>query len=67
MIIQGWYTRPILASIILVSLPLHAPPPPKVLRHHAQKGLMLRVLEKMVLRRIFGLKRDEVLGGWTNI
>jgi hypothetical protein len=26
----------------------------------------LRVLEKRVLRRIFGLNREEVAGGWGN-
>jgi len=27
----------------------------------------LRVFEKRVLRRIFGLKRDEVTGGWRKL
>jgi hypothetical protein len=27
----------------------------------------LRVCEKRVLRRIFGLKRDEVRGGWRKL
>jgi hypothetical protein len=27
----------------------------------------LRVFQKRVLRRIFGSKRDEVLGGWRNL
>jgi hypothetical protein len=27
---------------------------------------LLRVFENRVLRRIFGLKRDEVTGGWRN-
>jgi hypothetical protein len=27
----------------------------------------LRVFEKRVLRRIFGLKRDEVIGGWRKL
>jgi hypothetical protein len=27
----------------------------------------MRVLENMVLRRIFGPKRDEVLGGWRKL
>jgi hypothetical protein len=27
----------------------------------------LRVFENRVLRRIFGLKRDEVTGGWTKL
>jgi hypothetical protein len=27
----------------------------------------LRVFEKSVLRRIFGLKRDEVIGGWRKL
>jgi hypothetical protein len=27
----------------------------------------LRVLENRVLRRIFGLKRDEVTGGWRKL
>jgi hypothetical protein len=28
---------------------------------------MLRVFENRVLRRVFGLKRDEVTGGWRNL
>jgi hypothetical protein len=27
----------------------------------------LRVLENKALRRIFGLKRDEVIGGWRTL
>jgi hypothetical protein len=27
----------------------------------------LRVFENRLLRRIFGLKRDEVTGGWTKL
>jgi hypothetical protein len=27
----------------------------------------LRLFENRVLRRIFGLKRDEVTGGWRNL
>jgi hypothetical protein len=27
----------------------------------------LRVFENRVLRRIFGLKRDEVIGGWEKL
>jgi hypothetical protein len=27
----------------------------------------LRVLEKMMLRRVFGLKRDKVIGGWRKL
>jgi hypothetical protein len=27
----------------------------------------LRVFENKVLRRIFGLKRDEVIGGWRKL
>jgi hypothetical protein len=27
----------------------------------------LRVFENRVLRRIFGLKRDEVMGGWRKL
>jgi hypothetical protein len=27
----------------------------------------LRVFEKRVLRRIFGLRRDEVIGGWRKL
>jgi hypothetical protein len=27
----------------------------------------LRVFEKRVLRKIFGLKRDEVIGGWREL
>jgi hypothetical protein len=27
----------------------------------------LRVFENRVLRRIFGLKRDEIIGGWESI
>jgi hypothetical protein len=27
----------------------------------------VRVFEKRVLRRIFGLKRDEVIGGWSKL
>jgi len=30
-------------------------------------GKKLRVLEDMVLRRIFGPKRDEVTGGWRRL
>jgi hypothetical protein len=28
---------------------------------------MLRVFENRVLRRIFGQKRDEVIGGWRKV
>jgi hypothetical protein len=31
------------------------------------KGNKLRVLENRVLRRIFGLKRDEVMGRWRKL
>jgi hypothetical protein len=27
----------------------------------------LKVSENRILRRIFGLKRDEVMGGWKNM
>jgi hypothetical protein len=30
-------------------------------------GHRLRVFENRVLRRIFGLKRDEVMGGWRKL
>jgi hypothetical protein len=30
-------------------------------------GTETRVFESRVLRRIFGLKRDEVTGGWTKL
>jgi hypothetical protein len=32
-----------------------------------RKEYRLRVFENRVLRRIFGLKRDEVIGGWTEL
>jgi hypothetical protein len=32
-----------------------------------REGHRLRVFENMVLRRIFGSKRDEVTGGWRNL
>jgi hypothetical protein len=32
-----------------------------------RKEHRLRVFEKRVLRRIFGLKRDEVTGGWRKL
>jgi hypothetical protein len=28
---------------------------------------MLTVFENVVLRRICGLKRDEIMGGWTKL
>jgi hypothetical protein len=31
------------------------------------KGGTWRVFENRVLRRIFGLKRDEVIGGWRKL
>jgi hypothetical protein len=34
---------------------------------HPKGKNRLRVLQKMVLRRIFGPKRDEVTGGWTEL
>jgi hypothetical protein len=30
-------------------------------------GTRLRIFENMVLRRIFGLERDEVTGEWENV
>jgi hypothetical protein len=27
----------------------------------------LRMLENRILRRVFGPKRDEVMGGWRNV
>jgi hypothetical protein len=30
------------------------------------EGHRLRVFENRVLRRIFGHKRDEIIGGWRN-
>jgi hypothetical protein len=32
-----------------------------------REGHRLRVFENRVLRRIFGLKRDEVTGGWRKL
>jgi hypothetical protein len=32
-----------------------------------REELRLRVFENRVLRRIFGLKRDEVIGGWRKL
>jgi hypothetical protein len=32
-----------------------------------QEEHRLRVLENRALRRIFGLKRDEVMGGWEKL
>jgi hypothetical protein len=32
-----------------------------------RKEHRLRVFENMVLRRIFGLKMDEVMGGWRKL
>jgi hypothetical protein len=32
-----------------------------------RNGHKLRVFENMVLRRIFGTKRDGVMGGWRNL
>jgi hypothetical protein len=32
-----------------------------------REGQRLRVLENMVLRKIFGLKKDEVTGGWREL
>jgi hypothetical protein len=32
-----------------------------------RKGHRLRAFEKRVLRRILGLKRDEVIGGWRKL
>jgi hypothetical protein len=32
-----------------------------------RKGHRLRVFENRVLRRTFGLKRDEVIGGWRKV
>jgi hypothetical protein len=34
---------------------------------HVREEHRLRVFENMVLRRIFGLKRDEVTGGWRKL
>jgi hypothetical protein len=31
-----------------------------------KEGHRLRMFENRVVRRIFGLKRDEVMGGWRN-
>jgi hypothetical protein len=32
-----------------------------------RKGHRLRVIENRVLRKIFGLKKDEVIGGWRKL
>jgi hypothetical protein len=32
-----------------------------------REGHRLRVFEDMVLRRIFGLKRDKIIGDWTKL
>jgi hypothetical protein len=32
-----------------------------------KQELMLRVCENRVLRRVFGLKKDEVTGGWRKL
>jgi hypothetical protein len=34
---------------------------------HIEGGSRLRVFENRVLRRIFGLNRDEVTGEWGNL
>jgi len=34
---------------------------------HIEGGTRLRVFESMVLRRIFGPKRDEVTGEWRKL
>jgi hypothetical protein len=31
------------------------------------KGSTLRVFENRVLMKIFGLKRDEIIGGWRQL
>jgi hypothetical protein len=32
-----------------------------------REGHRLRIFENMVMRRIFGTKRDEVTGGWRDL
>jgi hypothetical protein len=32
-----------------------------------QKGHILRVFDNLVLRHIFGPKRDGIIGGWRNL
>ena len=34
---------------------------------YIEGGKKLRVLEDMVLRRIFGTRRDEVMGEWSRL
>jgi hypothetical protein len=34
---------------------------------HKEIGIRLRVFENRVLRRIFGLKRDEIIGDWRKL
>jgi hypothetical protein len=34
---------------------------------HIEGGTRLRVFENMVLRRVFGPKRDEVTGEWRRL
>jgi hypothetical protein len=38
-----------------------------VILYGVKLGYRLRVLENRVLRRIFGPKRDEVIGGWRKL
>jgi hypothetical protein len=33
----------------------------------SREGHRLKVFENRVLRRIFGLKRDEIIGGWRKL
>jgi hypothetical protein len=35
--------------------------------NHVREEHRFRLLENMVLRRIFGSKRDEVVGGWRRL
>jgi hypothetical protein len=39
----------------------------KIWSYTLRKKHKLRVFEKMVLRRIFGPKRDEMKGGWRKL
>jgi hypothetical protein len=48
----------IILSVVLYECEIR----PLTLRHEHT----LRVFEKRVLRRIFGPKRNEVMGGWSN-
>ena len=59
-----WSTKCNLTGFTLLQLSVVSIIPPSLI---LRDGRMLTVFENRVLRRIFGLKRDEVTGEWRKL